>query len=325
MVATKEMIGRLIRAECALTDGEPPAVLITGETGTGKELVARALHYDGARRERPFVEINCASIPGPLLEAELFGYEKGAFTDARERKLGLAETADGGTLFLDEVAELEATMQAKLLKLLEDKTIRRVGGLREHKVDVRIIAATNQDLERMVRDGRFRSDLFFRLRIVHIGLPPLRVRGNDILLLAQRFLSLHSARYGKAPMRFSPQAEQQLLTYAWPGNVRELRNAIEQTVLMASADVVQPLHLPFCRTLAMPHYEVLAHAPAEPTALPVSAPEAQNFSLLEVERSLLAQALQRTAGNVTRAAKLLGLSRDTLRYRMGKYRITYRV
>jgi two-component system response regulator AtoC len=322
MMAMKEMITRVIRAERALTDGELPAVLITGETGTGKELVARALHYEGLRRERPFVEINCASIPSPLLEAELFGYEKGAFTDARERKLGLTEMADGGTLFLDEVGELEAGIQAKLLKLLEDKTVRRIGGLREQKVNVRIVAATNQDLERMVRDGRFRSDLFFRLRIIHIGMPTLRARGNDILLLARRFLSLHGARYGKGQMRFSPEAEQQLLEYAWPGNVRELRNAIEQTVLMASTDVIEPLHLPFCHILATPRErDAEPRWASEQTGPSVPAHASENFSLQEVERALVAQALQRTAGNVTRAAKLLGLSRDTLRYRMEKYGI----
>lgn len=322
MAALKHMLSRLIQAEKALLEGVPPAVLITGETGTGKELVARALHFDGARRVYPFIEVNCASIPGQLLEAELFGYEKGAFTDAKERKIGLAEAADGGTLFLDEIGEIEPAVQVKLLKLLEEKAVRRVGGLREKKINIRIVAATNRDLEKMVREGKFRSDLFFRLRIVHIGLPPLRSRGNDVLLLARRFLAEQGARYGKPSLHFSEAAEERLLDYSWPGNVRELRNAIEQTVLMASGHTVEPAHLVFCNTLTVTPESFATPFQVVNTVERPNTVANEPTTLEAVERKMLADALQRTAGNVTRAAKLLGISRDTLRYRMEKFSLS---
>ena len=313
MRALKTTLHQLIEAERRLTEGDPPAVLISGETGTGKELVARALHYDGPRKEHPFLEVNCAAIPGPLLESELWGHERGAFTDAKERKPGLVESAHGGSLFLDEIGEIDGATQVKLLKLLEEKMVRRLGGLREQRVNVRIIAATNQDLERMVRDGTFRADLFFRLRIFHIHLPPLRDRGPDILLLAQAVLAQLGARYGKPHLRFSPEAEAGLLQYGWPGNVRELRNTLEQTILLAPGPVIEPAQLAFCHTLA-------PAPPAAPPAAParLRLPDA-GMHLETVERTLVAQALETTKGNVTQAARLLGLSRDTLRYRMEKY------
>ena len=317
MVALKQKLQQLIQAERGIRDGTAPAVLIHGETGTGKELVARALHFDGVRHARPFVELNCASIPTNLLEAELFGYERGAFTDARQRKAGLVEAAEGGTLFLDEIGEVDIGVQAKLLKLLEDRTVRRLGGLREQPVDVRFVAATNRDLEQMVREGRFRADLFFRLRIVDIALPPLRARGDDILLLARMFLKTHGARYGKPNLTLSAGAEQALRNYAWPGNVRELRNAIEQAVLLADFDVLEAAHFPFCKLLtpsdaSSPTGETAASAPALPNS---------GMKLGDVERDLVLQALERTGWNVTRAAQLLGVTRDTLRYRMEKHRL----
>ncbi len=315
MIALKQKLGQLIRAEQGMRDGAAPAVLIHGETGTGKELVARALHFDGVRHARPFVELNCASIPANLLEAELFGYERGAFTDARQRKAGLVEAAEGGTLFLDEIGEVEIAVQAKLLKLLEDRTVRRLGGLREQIVDVRFVAATNRDLEQMVRESRFRADLFFRLRIVDVVIPPLRARGDDVLLLARTFLKDHGARYGKPNLRLSPAAEQALLNYPWPGNVRELRNAVEQAVLLASRDVIEASQFPFCESLAAASME-----PAADTAARPSLPDS-GVNLGDVERDLVVKALERTGWNVTRAAQLLGVSRDTLRYRMEKHRI----
>jgi transcriptional regulator with PAS, ATPase and Fis domain len=238
MTGLRETIKRVIAAEQNLCDMDAPAVLITGETGSGNDLVARALHFNGPRRDKPFVEVNCTSIPGPLLESELFGYERGAFTDARSRKLGLIETADGGTLFLDEIGDMEPQSQSKLLKLLEDKTVRRLGSVRDSAVNVRIIAATHQPLEELVAAGRFRSDLFFRLRIVHIAVPALRNRGGDILLLANHFLALHARRYGKNGLRLSGEVENQLLRHHWPGNVRELRNVIEHAVLMSSGSLI---------------------------------------------------------------------------------------
>lgn len=315
MRSLKGRIEQIIESERKLTEGEPPAVLITGETGTGKDLVARALHYNGPRMNAPFIEINCASIPTQLLEAELFGYERGAFTDAKERKIGLFQAAEGGTLFLDEIGEVEISLQAKLLKALEDKVIRRLGNLREQKVNVRIITATNRSLEEAVRQGQFRSDLFFRLRIIHLELPPLRSRGKDILLLANHFLKIHSRRYGKQGLRFSPEAEKALLNYGWPGNVRELRNMVEQTVLLSRQDLIAPDQLALLPGLV----KTDGNREGEDAArllLP-----RRGISLEEVERDLVLQALEQTSWNITQAAKLLGLTRDTLRYRMEKYKL----
>ena len=309
MSTLRQTIEQLVQAESQLRDGDAPAVLVLGETGTGKEVVARALHYNGPRRDKPFVELNCAALPAQLLESELFGHERGAFTDARERKLGLVETAEGGTLFLDEIGDMDIALQAKLLKLLEEKTVRRLGSLREQKVDVRIVAATHRSLEALVREGRFRADLFFRLGVVQLRLPALRERGDDILLLARHFLRLHAARYGKAAPLLTPEAEARLRQHRWPGNVRELRNVLEQAVLLNSGAPIGAAQLALS-SLGEPE---AAPAVAQPIA--AAAPS----TLPEMERQALLQALQLSEGNVTRAARELGISRDTLRYRMEKY------
>jgi DNA-binding NtrC family response regulator len=300
MLAMKRTLATLLESESRLEDSEPPAALIIGETGTGKELVARALHFQGSRRANPFVELNCGALPAQLIEAELFGYERGAFTDARQRKAGLLETAEGGSVFLDEVGETELSTQVKLLKLLEEKRVRRLGGLRETKVNARVISATNRPLEEMVREGRFRADLFFRLRIVEIRVPPLRERGKDILLLADHFLELHSGRYRKPGLRLATEAQQALLAYAWPGNVRELRNAIEQAVLVAADATITQRELRF----------------VGPAMLPSATGSDDDLNLERMERRLILQALERTGQNVSAAARLLGISRDTLRYRL---------
>ena len=298
-------ITQLVEAERGLRDADAPAVLITGETGTGKELAARALHFGGARAAQPFVEINCAAIPAQLLESELFGHERGAFTDARERKIGLVETASGGTLFLDEIGDLDLGLQAKLLKLLEEKTVRRIGNVREQKVDVRIVAATHQPLDQRVREGRFRADLYYRLRIVELQMPALRERGDDVLLLARHFLALHAARYGRQPLQLGAEARARLLRHAWPGNVRELRNLMEQAVLLCPGPELAP--------------ELLPLAPARAVA---EVPRAEAGATLEdMERTMLVDALRQTGWNVTQAARLLGISRDTLRYRIDKHRL----
>jgi two-component system, NtrC family, response regulator AtoC len=317
MVALKSAIRQLLAAEADLDDDDLPAVLITGETGTGKELVARALHFEGRRRDAPFVELNCSTIPGDLLEAELFGYERGAFTDAKQRKLGLIEAAAGGTLFLDEIGDIDARVQAKLLKLLEDRTVRRLGSVREQKANIRIVTATNRDLEIAVREGAFRSDLLFRLRIVHFELPPLRARGRDVLLLAEHYLDLHRRRYRKPLLRFSAEAELAMLRYTWPGNVRELRNAIEQAVIMASGSMVEPVDLRLTSTLAAPAHGT-GSTPEDAGAEQAGTEDAA-LNLAGVERDLLVRALAQTHGNVTQAARLLGVSRDTLRYRIDKH------
>ena len=307
----KAKLEQIITAESKLTDNDAPAVLITGETGTGKELVARALHYSGARAAKPFVEINCASIPANLLEAELFGYERGAFTDAKERKAGLVEAAEGGTLFLDEIGEIDISIQVKLLKLLEEKRLRRLGGIRELQVNVRIVAATNRNLEAMVREGKFRADLYYRLRIIQVVVTPLRERGNDVQLLAQHFLAMQSTRYSRSGLTLSPDATHLLLAHHWPGNVRELRTAIEQAVLLSIDNEITALQFPFCE----PALEIL------PVADTAHHAASDKFNLDSTERELVVKALTRTSGNVTRAAKLLGISRDTLRYRIEKHAI----
>jgi two-component system response regulator AtoC len=302
MLRLKAMLRQLLEAEARLADGLAPAVLVRGETGTGKELVARALHFSGPRRARPFVELNCAALPAQLLESELFGHERGAFTDARERKLGLVETAEGGTLFLDEIGDMDPALQAKLLKLLEERTVRRLGSVREQAVDVRIVAATHRPLDQLVREGRFRADLYFRLRVVQLELPPLRERGDDVLLLARSFLALHAQRYRRPVPELTAAAEQLLRRHAWPGNVRELRNLLEQAVLLGHGPTLDRADL-------APWSDA---APADP--VPTAA-----ATLPALERQALVQALERCGGNVSQAARELGISRDTLRYRIDKH------
>ena len=315
MQALKRTIAQLVQAEANVRGAAGPAVLVLGETGTGKEVVARALHFNGARRDKPFVELNCAALPAQLLESELFGHERGAFTDARERKLGIVETAEGGTLFLDEIGDMDIALQAKLLKLLEEKTVRRIGSLREQRVDVRIVAATHRPLEALVAEGRFRADLYFRLGVVQLRRPPLRERSADILLLARHFLQVHAQRYGKPVPVLAEAAERALLEHRWPGNVRELRNVIEQAVLLDSSGIIA------ARQLAQSQLDLpAASAPAASVGadLRLASPGAER-TLPEMERLALIQALQRFDGNVTRSARELGISRDTLRYRIEKY------
>jgi len=314
MLALKESIRRLAQAECLLLDNDLPTVLITGETGTGKELVARAVHFEGPRRAQPFIELNCASIPPHMLEAELFGYERGAFTDARERKYGLIEAAEGGTLFLDEIGELALGMQAKLLKVLEEKKVRRLGGLREHRIDFRVVAATNQDLDLNVLKGKFRSDLYYRLKMVRLPVPPLRDRAGDIILLAKAFLAMHGARYRKPGLFLTDPAQQALLDWHWPGNVRELRNMLEQIALMAQQDAITPEELSLPSALAGNTQAALPSLVGATNAAP-------SLNLESIERRYLMAALGSAEWNVTRAARLLGLSRDALRYRIEKYSI----
>jgi two-component system, NtrC family, response regulator AtoC len=308
----KSRLQQLLRAESQMRGGDAPAALVLGETGSGKELVARALHFNGPRRDKPFVELNCAALPAQLLESELFGHERGAFTDARDRKLGLVETAEGGTLFLDEIGDLDIALQAKLLKLLEEKTVRRIGSLREQKVDVRIVAATHRPLETLVREQRFRADLYFRLCVVQLHLPPLRERDSDILLLAQHFLQHHAQRYGKPTPALAGSTADALLRYSWPGNVRELRNVLEQAVLLHAGGAIEP------HQLALSSLGSANFAAPMPARSPAAA-TGQAPTLPELERQALREALQREGWNVTRAARALGISRDTLRYRIEKF------
>ncbi len=293
---------------------EVPPVLITGETGTGKGLVARTIHASGPRAARPFIDVNCTALPATLMEAELFGYERGAFTDAKESKLGLFEAAEGGFLFLDEIGDVELSLQGKLLRAIEDRTVRRVGGIRDRKIDVRIIAATNRDLERDAQQDRFRKDLYFRLAVILLRLPPLRERGDDVLLLAEHFLQTFAAKYGRDVRSLSPAARDELMAYPWPGNVRELSHVIERGVLWSQGPVLLPEHLSL--TMPAPVAAALTVAPGQPVP---AAPTGLDLS--STERTLIERALAEAGGNQTKAAQLLGISRDTLRYRLKKFGI----
>jgi DNA-binding NtrC family response regulator len=295
-----------------------PTVLLRGETGTGKGLLARAIHYQSPRAAGPFVEINCAAIPSSLLEAELFGYERGAYTDARTAKPGLFESAEGGTLFLDEIGHMDPALQVKLLKAIEDKAVRRLGGLRTKTVQARIVTATNRDLEAAIAEGAFRQDLYFRINVLTVEIPPLRERGADITLLARHFLDQFARQYARPPRSLSPEAEAALLAYAWPGNVRELAHVMERAALLPGGPVVRVEDL-----------GIAGSRPASPPAPVVVAADGRiqvDFSLggivlEEVERQLIVEALRAAANNKTQAAQLLGISRDTLRYRMEKYQL----
>jgi DNA-binding NtrC family response regulator len=284
-------------------------VLITGESGTGKDLVAKVIHYASSRAARPFLNITCSALPETLLESELFGHERGAFTDARQQKRGLLEQADEGTVFLDEIGEMVPALQAKLLRVLEEKMFRRVGGSGDIQVDVRVIAATNRNLEDLVREGKFRDDLYYRLNVLRIELPPLRARAEDIPLLAQHFVEDFSREFKRSVRGLTPEALEVLSSYSWPGNVRELRNMIERAVLLSDSEALQPADFD---SLAPARAAVGgAHGPFE---LPIG-----GVVLDDVERSLVVQALDRAGGNRTRAAALLGLHRDQIRYRIEKF------
>ena len=288
-------------------------VLIQGETGSGKELMARYLHRRSARGAGPFIDLNCSAIPETLLESQLFGHERGAFTDAKHFRKGLLDLADGGTLFLDEIGEMTTPLQAKLLRVLETRTFRRVGGHADITVDVRIVAATHRDLKRLVAEGRFREDLYFRLNVVPIGMPPLRSRPEDIRLLAGTFITGVSRELGRPTARLHPDALRAMLDYAWPGNVRELKNVIERVLLLEAEDEIRFEHLPA---------ELTGKArgglePAEVEAFP----QGSVRPLAELERMAIVHALKVCDGNKTRAAQQLGISRQTLRTKLKEYQM----
>jgi DNA-binding NtrC family response regulator len=279
-------------------------VLLTGETGTGKDLAAKAIHYNSDRASRAFMNITSSALPEQLLESELFGHERGAFTDARQQKRGLLEAADHGTVFLDEIGEMTPALQAKLLRFFEEKAFKRVGGLTDIRVDVRVIAATNRDLEADVTAGKFREDLFYRLQVMPISLPPLRERKGDVPLLARYFVDRYNREFKKRNQGLSPAALSLLNQHFWPGNVRELRNVIERAMLLTTDDWIQPDDLTM-----LTRKEAAAQFQLPPGGV----------SLEEVERQLLTQALERTGGNQTQAAQLLRLNRDQVRYRIEKF------
>jgi len=297
----------------------PSTVLITGESGTGKELVARALHRGSSRRDKPLIKVNCAAIPKDLVESELFGYEKGAFTGAVGSKPGRFELADGGTLFLDEIGEIPVEMQVKLLRALQESEFERVGGIKTLKVDVRLITATNRDLKALIGEGRFREDLYYRLNVVPVALPPLRDRKEDIPLLVGHFVEKYNRRLGKRIERLDDDAMQLLLGYAWPGNIRELENLMERSVLFADGPVILASALPdTLREKAAAPVPIAAVGPLGAIAAPsgASMKEIVRQAQAELERELISRALEETGGNVTRAAKRLQISRKSLQVKM---------
>jgi DNA-binding NtrC family response regulator len=313
MVKIKNLIRKIARSDAT-------TVLIQGESGTGKELVAKAIHYGSARADKPFMAINCAALPVTLLESELMGHEKGAFTDAKAAKKGLFELADGGTVFLDEIGDMDISMQAKLLRMLEEKTFKRVGGIKDITVDVRLVSATNQELSKTMVEGKFRKDLYYRLQVVPITLPPLRNRGRDVLLLANHFINHFSQECHKNIHRITREAEDILLAYSWPGNVRELKNVIERAMILEVENEIHPEHLP---------QELLdsvadTGAPAGGvTGSPVSLegfviPES-GLSIDDVEHALVRKSLDMANGNQTKAAQLLKMPRDAFRRRMKRF------
>jgi two-component system response regulator AtoC len=301
MEALRQMVAKVAASPAS-------TVLLTGESGTGKDLVAKTIHYSSTRASRPFMNITCSALPEQLLESELFGHERGAFTDARMQKRGLLESAEGGTVFLDEIGEMVPALQAKLLRFLEEKSFKRVGGANDIRVDVRVVAATNRNLEEQVAKGSFRSDLYYRLNVLPIRLPALREHPDDVPALVAFFVDAFNREFKKRITGISPAASNLLEHYSWPGNVRELRNVVERAMLLAEG-----------QRLEAHDFGALATSPGagDPFELP-----ATGVDLEDLERSLVAQALKRSGGNQTKAAALLGLNRDQIRYRIEKFGLT---
>lgn len=307
MQSVRQQIARIAQLS-ALSDAVQPTVLIAGETGTGKDVVARYLHAHCENRDKPFVHVDCASLPSELIESELFGHEKGAFTNAVATRPGLIESAEDGTLFLDEIGELPLGLQAKLLNVLERRMVRRLGSTKERPVQARIIAATNRDLYQMSNEGRFRSDLYYRLNVITMQMPPLRDRGQDILLLANYFKQLTEKRYALPHHEFSSSAIMAIQSYDWPGNVREMRHQISRAVLMCTQPQITDIDLGLPQSLAMNATQAMA------AELPLT--------LEDAEKVMLLNALEQARNNVSKAARILGITRMTMRYRMDKHGIS---
>jgi two-component system response regulator HydG len=307
LVGRSEAMRRVHELLARVADSDA-SVLVSGESGTGKEVAARALHTRGKRKGGPFVAVNCAAVPEALIESELFGHVKGAFTDARAARPGLFAQADGGTIFLDEIGDLPLAMQPKLLRALQERAVRPVGGDAEIPFDARVIAATNRDLEALVEERRFREDLFYRIVVIHVELPPLRARGGDVLLLADRFLETFAARAGKRITAFSPPAAEKLLAYAWPGNVRELMNVVERAVALTEGEQIAVPDLPA---------KIRDHRPTH--VLVTGDDPSELVPLEEVEKRYALRVLEAAGGNKTMAAKILGLDRKTLHRKLERW------
>ena len=312
IVAMSEEMRKVIQMVGKMAQSDASTVLVQGESGTGKELIAHAIHDWSKRENMPFITVNCAGFPEHMLENELCGHEKGAFTDAKEVKKGLLEVADGGTLFLDEIGDMNLNLQAKLLRLVEQKSFRRIGGLKDIQVNVRIITATNKDLMKLKEEGKFREDLFYRINIAALRMPPLRERPNDIFPLAKYFIQKYNEKFHKNVQKVSKVVEDFFMGYSWPGNVRELRNVIERAMILGDGDTLLMEHLPT---------DILGQASKQGKVVEGIRIPPEGISLEKVEEALVRQALRMTDGNQTKAAKLLDISRDALRYRMQKFGI----
>jgi DNA-binding NtrC family response regulator len=313
MIAASPLMRQVLKFARRIAQSEVSTILLEGESGTGKDVLAQFLHYHGRRQEGPFIALNCAAIPETLLESELFGYEKGAFTDARAAKAGILEIASGGSIFLDEIGEMPMTVQAKLLRVLEEQTFRRLGGVRDIQVDVRVMAATNRKLTEAIQEGKFRLDLYYRLNVIQVCLPALRERKEDILPLAEHFVRMYNIKFKRDIQGISHPAGALLLAHSWPGNVRELRNVMERAMVLEDADRIQSGSL-----------QIRSDAGAIPEVLQAAVGDTDapfQTSLEEAERGLLTRALEKSGGNQTRAAVLLGITRDTLRYKMKKFNL----
>jgi two-component system response regulator AtoC len=333
VVAVSSKMTELMSFVQKVAASEATTILIQGESGTGKDLVAKTIHYESARQHGPFVAINCSAIPETLMEAELFGHEKGAFTDAKQMKKGLFETAHSGTLFLDEIGELSPLLQAKLLRVLEDQVIRRVGGVRDLQVDVRVVAASNRDLEKAVREKHFRQDLYYRLAIIAIFIPPLREHSEDVLPLVDFFIDWYNRKFKKSVRGVSPETRRLLLAHNWPGNVRELKNSIERAMILEDEPILRPMYMPFAVGNAARNGQTAfehssSAAPdgggkqlANGRVLPRLYIPEEGTSLEEVERAMVELAMRQANGNQTHAARLLDISRDALRYKLKKFEL----
>ena len=314
IIADSPSMNEVMRLVRRIAASEATTILLEGENGVGKDLVAKTIHYQSRRQAEPFIDINCAAIPDNLLESELFGYEKGAFTDARSQKRGIFELADKGTLFLDEIGEIPLVLQAKLLRVLEEQTFRRLGGLKDIKVDLRVIAATNKNLREAVKESAFRQDLYFRLNVIQLVIPTLRERPEDVLPLAEFFIQHYNRKFKRNIQGISAEASRLIMAHDWPGNVRELRNAVERAMILEEMSFIQPGSLPI--SVAQTTGRMAA-----PALDPVTEMPPEGISLVENEKQLVVSALEKTARNQTQAARLLRITRDTLRYKMKKYNL----
>lgn len=313
IVGQSDQMKEVIALVKKVAQSDASTIFLHGDSGTGKDLIAKVIHYSSKRSDKPFMDINCTALPETLIESELFGYEKGAFTDAKVLKKGFFELADGGTIYLDEIADMKSSTQAKLLKVIENKTFKRIGGVKDIAVDIRVIASSNKNIEEEIKNGNFREDLYYRLQVIPLLLPPLRERSEDIILLINAFINQFNNEFKKNVIGISKEAKKSFLNYAWPGNIRELKNVIERAMILENEEYILPEHLPIeLSKQNVPEKDLSESRVTIP-------PGGLNIEM--VEKELITQALEQSKWNQTKAARLLNLTRDALRYRMQKFGI----